>query len=97
MTQVTHMSSPATVGYLRSASTGAFSTLIIFLLCWAGTAISVSAPFGLSYTFVGLFTSEPIGSVASLGIGAVAAFVTGGVVGAIIAHCYSLAGWWLGD
>ena len=97
MTLVTHMSSQTTLSYLRSASTGAFSTLIIFLLCWVGTAIAPSPPLGLSHTFVGLFTSEPVGSVASLGIGALAAFITGGVFGAIIAHCYNLAGRWLAD
>ena len=97
MTQITHLSSPTTLSYLRSASTGAFSTLIIFLLCWVGTAIAPSPSFGLSHTFVGLFTSEPVGSVTSLGIGALAAFITGGVIGAIIAHCYNLAGRWIGD
>ncbi len=77
MTQVTHISSETTLGDLRSASTGAFSTLLIFLLCWAGAVFG--RPLVLSHSFVASFTLEP-----------------GGVAEAIIAHCYNLAGRWLG-
>ena len=95
MTEVTHMSSPSTLGYLRSVSTGAFSTLLIFLLCWAGAVLGL--PLVLSHAFVALFTLEPVGTIASLGIGALSAFISGGIAGAIITHCYNLAGRWLGD
>ena len=88
-------SSPTTLGYLRCASTGAFSTLILFVLCWAG--VLISTPFVFSHSFIGLFTTLPIGSVQSLLIGGLTTFVAGGIAGAIIAHCYNLAGRVFGD
>ena len=95
MSNVTHMSSPSMLGYVRSISTGAFSTLIIFALCWVGVALGL--PFTLSHAFVGLFTLEPVGSVNALLLGGLFAFVGGGIGGAIIAHCYNLAGRLWGD
>ena len=95
MTQAAHMSPPTRLGYARAASTGAFSILALFVLCWAGVALGL--PSVLPHAFVGLFTLEPAGSAASLGIGATFAFLSGGVAGAIIAHCYNLAGRWIGD
>lgn len=75
MTQVAHTFSPTRLGYARSASTGAFSTLLLFLLSWASVALAL--PFILSHSFVGLFTLEPAGSAASLGIGTLSSFLTG--------------------
>ena len=95
MTQVTHMSSPATLGYVRTASTGAFSTLILYVLCWL--AVLLGAPIVFSHAFVGLFTTLPMEPVQTLLIGGLTAFVVGGIAGAIIAHCYNLAGWVFGD
>jgi hypothetical protein len=95
LTQPALMSSPTRLGYARAASTGAFSTLTLFVLCWAGVALGL--PSILPHAFVGLFTLEPAGSAASLGIGAASALLSGGVAGAIIAHCYNLAGRWIGD
>jgi len=83
------------LSYFRSASTGAFSTLIIFALCWAGVALGL--PLSLPHGLVSLFTLEPVGSVNALLIGGGFAFLAGGVAGAIIAHCYNLAGRWFGD
>ena len=77
----------------RSVPTGAFSTFLFFLLCWAGAALGL--PLALSHAFIGLFTLEPAGSLASLGIGGLSAFIAGGVAGALIAHCYNLAGRWM--
>ena len=95
MADVNLKASTKLLGYYRSVSTGAFSTLIIFSLCWAGVAIGL--PLVLSHAFVGLFTLEPAGSLSSLWIGGLSAFVSGGIAGAIIAHCYNLAGRWFGD
>ena len=88
-------SSPTTLGYLRCASTGAFSTLILFALCWV--AVLIGTPFVFSHAFISLFTTLPIGSVQSLLIGGLTALVAGGVAGAIITHCYNLAGRVFGD
>lgn len=95
MASFTRTSSPTTLGYLRCVSTGAFSTLILFALCWVGVLIGTS--FVFSHAFIGLFTTLPMGSVQSLLIGGFTAFVAGGVAGAIIAHCYNLAGRVFGD
>lgn len=95
MTSSTLTSSPTTIGYLRSASTGAFSTVILFALCWVG--VLIGTPFVFSHAFISLFTTLPIGSVQSLLIGGLTAFAAGGIAGAIIAHCYNLAGRVFGD
>ena len=87
--------SPSTLSYKRSASTGAFSTLLLFALCWVG--MFIGPPFVLSHAFIGLFTVEPAGSLNSLLIGGLSAFVSGGLAGVIIAHCYNLAGRIFGD
>ena len=53
----------------------------------------IGTPFVFSHAFVSLFTTTlPVGSVQSLLIGGLTAFAAGGVAGAIIAHCYNLAG-----
>ena len=95
MASSTLTSSQTTLGYLRCASTGAFSTLILFALCWV--AVLISTPSMFSHAFIGLFTTLPILSVQSLLIGGVTAFFAGGIAGAIIAHCYNLAGRVFGD
>ena len=95
MTEVILTASGTKLNYYRSVSTGAFSTLIIFALCWAGVALGL--PLVLSHAFVGLFTLEPAGSLSSLWIGGLSSIVSGGIAGAIIAHCYNLAGRWFGD
>lgn len=76
----------------RCAITGAFATLLFFGLCWVFAALGLP----LTHMFIGLFTSEPVGSAASLGVGSLLAFVSGGIIGAVIAHCYNLAGRFLG-
>lgn len=88
-------SSPTRIGYLRSASTGAFSTSILFALCWI--AVSIGTPFVFSHAFINMFTTLPVGSAQTLVIGGLTAFVAGGLAGAIIAHCYNLAGRVFGD
>jgi hypothetical protein len=92
MTPLTHAADATGLSYYRCASTGAFSTLSLFVLCWLGLAIGL--PVALSHAFVSIFTLEPAGSLSSLWIGSLSAFVSGGVAGAIIAHCYNLAGRW---
>ena len=91
MTKAILMASGTRLNYYRSVSTGAFSTLIIFALCWAGVALGL--PLILPHGLVSLFTLEPVGSVNALLIGGGFAFLAG----AIIAHCYNLAGRWFGD
>ena len=78
----------ATLGVARSASTGAFATLIFFALCWAAAASGLS----LSHAFVGLFTLKAAGSAAALLEGGLWAWIGGGIAGALIAHCYNLSG-----
>jgi uncharacterized membrane protein len=95
MTKPILAASGTRLNYYRSASTGAFSTVIIFALCWAGVALGLTLT--LSHGFVSLFTLEPVGSVNALLIGGGFAFLAGGIAGAIIAHCYNLAGRWFGD
>ena len=85
----------STLSYKRSVSTGAFSTLMLFALCWLGVFIGL--PLVLSHAFIGLFTVEPAGSLSSLLIGGLSAFLSGGLAGAIIAHCYNLAGRFFGN
>lgn len=95
MTEVTLKASTTRLNYYRSVSTGAFSTLIIFALCWAGVALGL--PLILPHGLVSLFTLEPVGSVNALLIGGGFAFLAGGIAGAVITHCYNLAGRWFGD
>ena len=95
MTEVTLTASTTRLNYYRSVSTGAFSTLIIFALCWAGVALGL--PLTLPHGLVSLFTLEPVGSVNALLIGGGFAFLAGGIAGAVITHCYNLAGRWFGD
>jgi hypothetical protein len=74
--------------FMRLAATGAFSTLGLFLLCWAPAALGV----GFTHGFIGLFTIQPVGSTDALWMGGLFAFAFGAIAGAIIAHCYNLAG-----
>lgn len=85
-------STQKTLNVSRCAMTGAFATLLFFALCWTFAAIGLPT----NDMFIALFTAEPIGSASSLGIGSLIAFVSGGIGGAIIAHCYNLAGRVLG-
>ena len=95
MTEVSRTASPTTLSYIRSASTGAFSTLLLFVLCWLG--VLIATPVVFSHAFLGLFTTLPDGSAQSLWVGGLTAFVAGGVAGVIIAHCYNLAGRFFGN
>ena len=79
----------ATLGVARSASTGAFATLIFFVLCWAAAAVEA---LSLSHAFIGLFTMKAAGSAAALLEGGLWAWIGGGIAGALTAHCYNLSG-----
>ena len=81
---------PSRADIIRCASTGAFSTLGLFLLCWA--AVALGMPLSANHGFVALFTMQPAGSFDALWTGALWAFLAGGVAGAMIAHCFNLAG-----
>ena len=95
MTHINPTRSIRTLNYYRSTSTGAFSTLFMFALCWAGVAVGL--PLVLTHGFVSLFTLQPVGSLNALLIGGFFAFLAGGIAGVIISHCYNLAGRWFGD
>lgn len=77
---------------VRCASTGAFATLLIFLVCWITTALQTP----LAHSFISLFTVQPVGSTDALWMGSLSAFLFGGVAGGFVAHCYNLAGRFLG-
>lgn len=94
MTEVTSPAHSGQADVIRFISTGAFGTLGLFLLCWAATALGM--PLGTTHAFVALFTMQPVESIEALWMGGLWAFVAGGVAGAIIAHCYNLAGRVLG-
>jgi hypothetical protein len=87
MTEAITSLRPSRLELGRVAMTGAFATLLLFLLGWAW-AVIVSPH---SDAFVGLFTTQPAGP-AALWIGGLCAFLVG-VFGGLIAHCYNLAGW----
>ena len=81
---------PGRADIMRCVSTGAFSTLGLFVLCWA--AVALGMPLSTNHGFVALFTMQPAGSIDALWTGALWAFLAGGVAGAMIAHCFNLAG-----
>lgn len=80
------------LGIVRCASTGAFVTLLMFLLCWVTTALGTP----LAHSFISLFTVQPVASTDALWMGSLSAFIFGGVTGGLVAHCYNLAGRFLG-
>lgn len=80
--------SRTSLDYLRCASTGAFTTLLLFGLCWIGAAAGFTSIHG----FVTLFTDRPTASTAALLLGGITAFLAGALTGFLIAHCYNLAG-----
>lgn len=78
----------ATLSVVRSASTGAFASLILFALCWAAAASGLVG----SHALIGLFTLKAAGSTAALLEGGLWAWLGGGIAGVLIAHCYNLSG-----
>lgn len=77
---------------VQCASTGAFATLLMFLLCWVTTALGTP----LAHSFISLFTVQTVASIDALWMGGLSAFIFGGVAGGFVAHCYNLAGRFLG-
>ena len=61
-------------------------------LSTGGLYVNLATWQAYSAAFVGLFTTQPAGSAAALWTGGVCAFVVGGIFGALISHCYNLAG-----
>ena len=96
MTETIGASHETRLSVLRVASTGAFATLWLFLLAWGWPALNLPGADAFLGLFTAQLTPQPVDSVAALGIGSLCAFVVGGVSGAIIAHCYNLAGRVLG-
>ena len=88
MAGLTLVAPRATLGVARSASTGAFASLILFTLCWAAAAAGLVG----SHALIGLFTLKAAGSTAALLEGGLWAWIGGGIAGALIAHCYNLSG-----
>lgn len=71
---------------LRLAVTGAGTLLILFVLCWVGSALSLP---GASHMFVALFTAAPIWSWYAVCQGSFGALVFGAAGGAISAWVYN--------
>ena len=88
--QSMHPSTPAAsqtrLGLRRCALTGASVLVVLFGLCWIGTAVGLT---GSSHMFVSLFTLAPVASTVALGFGLCWSFVFGGVTGALIAVVYN--------
>lgn len=84
------MAQPGRADIIRCASTGAFLTLGLFLFCWA--AVTLGMLLSANHGFIALFTMQPAGSISALWTGALWAFLVGGIAGAMIAHCFNLAG-----
>jgi hypothetical protein len=72
----------------RLAMTGALSTTLLFMLCWAVGNLG----FVGSHAFIALFTLAPVLSVTALCIGATSAAGFGDIGGAAIALFYNLLG-----
>jgi len=81
----------------RVAMTGAFATLNLFLLGWVWAAIGLPGADAFLGLFTDPLTTQPPGSVTALWRGGLCAFLVGGIFGALVAHCYYLAGWALGS
>lgn len=81
----------------RVAMTGAFATLNLYLLAWVWAAIGLSGADAFLGLFTNQLTTQPPGSLTALWTGGSCAFLVGGLFGALIAHCYNLAGWALGS
>lgn len=77
-----------TLDVARSASTGAFATLILFALCWAAAAAGLMG----SHALISLFTLKAAGSTTALLEGGLWAWLGGGIGGMLVAHCYNLSG-----
>lgn len=86
----------ARLGVVRTASTGAFGTLWLFVLAWGWAALRLPGADAFLNLFTAQLTPQPVNSVAALLRGGLCAFLAGGIFGAIIAHCYNLAGRVLG-
>ena len=82
---------------VRAASTGAFATLWLFLLGWVWAAVGLPGADAFLSLFAAQLTTQPVASAATLGVGGLCAFLVGGIFGAIVAHCYNVAGRVLGD
>jgi len=77
--------------------TGGFATLNAYLLGWAWAAIGLPGANAFLNLFTNQLTTQQAGSLTALWTGGLCAFLSGGVFGALIAHCYNLAGWALGS
>ena len=75
------------LGVVRCAATGAAVLAILFVLCWAATALSA---LPASHMFVALFTTAPEASVTALGVGLCTALASGALTGALTALAYNL-------
>ena len=88
MTEINaHTPQTAPLGVLRCAATGAVVLTVVFVLCWAATALSA---LPASHMFVALFTTAPEASVTALGVGLGAAPAFGALAGALTALAYNV-------
>jgi len=96
MTESIGASRETRLSVLRVTSAGAFATLWIFVLAWGWAALNLPGADAFLGLFTAQLTPQPVSSVAALLRGGLCAFLVGGLFGAIIAHCYNLAGRILG-
>ncbi len=86
MTEINALAAPP-LGVVRCAATGAVVLAILFVLCWAATALSA---LPASHMFVALFTTAPEVSLTALGVGLCTAVAFGALTGALAALAYNL-------
>lgn len=75
------------LGLFHTAIVGAATLLLLYVLCWAGAALGLTAA---SHLYLALFTTEPITSTAALLQGACLSIGFGLIVGALVALFFNL-------
>ena len=71
---------------VRLAATGALSTAIFYILCWAGAALGIVP---VTHMYLNLFSNAPMGSTAMLAEGGLWSVLFGLLAGGLIALIYN--------
>lgn len=88
MTSATIRRTPHRLGYVHCTLTGAAVLGVVFLLCWATSAV---ADIPASRMFLGMFVESTLKSPPqAMAGGLLAAMLAGGVIGALIALWFNL-------
>ena len=75
------------VGLIRFALTGALASITFFVICWLGAVLGIKI---VTHMYIELFTYAEMGSGLALLQGTCLSFVSGLVVGGLIAFFYNL-------